>query len=71
MWCNIDFGSSFSVYLFIYLFLLFCFCIVNCSLQCRQTINKLTWMEGLVRTLSTVFQAYRDDGRVNMKGSVQ
>ena len=34
-----EFGSGFSVVVF---------CIVNCSLQWRQTINKFTWMEGLV-----------------------
>ena len=63
MWCNIDFGSGFSVCLF------FVLLIVHCSED-----RLLTWMEGLVRgftSLSTVFQSYRDDGMVNMNGSVQ
>ena len=89
MWCNIDFGSGFSVVVvfFVCLFVLFCFCFfflffffvclfffffVLLIFHCSE--DRLTWMEGLVRgftAFSTVFQSYRDDGRVNMKGSVQ
>ena len=29
------------------------------------------WMDVRVYVPSTVFQSFRDDGRVNMKGSVQ
>ena len=82
MWCNIDFGSGFSVvvvflfvcfvlFLFLFLFFFFFF-FVLLIFHCSE--DRLTWMEGLVRgftAFSTVFQSYRDDGRVNMKGSVQ
>ena len=84
MWCNIDFGSGFSVVVVFLFFCLFCFVFVSVFwvffffffvlliFHCSE--DRLTWMEGLVRgftAFSTVFQSYRDDGRVNMKGSVQ
>ena len=35
-------------------------------------MDELGWMDELVFYVpSTVFQSFRDDGRVNMKGSVQ
>ena len=36
------------------------------------SVQKLRWMDELgFYVPSTVFQSFRDDGRVNMKGSVQ
>ena len=40
-----------------------CMCIGPKKIPCMDELG--------LTSLSTVFQSYRDDGRVNMKGSVQ
>ena len=54
------------------LLLFFVLLIVHCS-EDRLLTNSHGWKDWLwgFTFLSTVFQSYRDDGRVNMKGSVQ
>ena len=74
MWCNIDLGSGFSAFFVVVVVVVFfCFFFVLLIIHCSED-RLLTWMEGLVKgftSLSTVFQSYRDDGRVNIEGSVQ
>ena len=60
--------AAFCCFLFFYFFcfVLFCFCF------CFFLSLFIGWMDELgFYVPSTVFQSFRDDGRVNMKGSVQ
>ena len=47
-------------------------CYISLNLDQLATLYKKFWMDELgFYVPSTVFQSFRDDGRVNMKGSVQ
>ena len=43
----------------------------DCHYEIGETDNLDGWMSWRFMSLSTVFQSYQDDGRVNMKGSMQ